>query len=114
MSLRTIGGKHIDMADTTYVDEKIKGKLTNVGSIPFEELPALSDELVGNVYNITNDFITTNDFIDGEGVYYHAGSDVVIVNIGESLVYDVMGSNDEYDIATAEEIQDMLGGLYKD
>jgi hypothetical protein len=36
--------------------------------------------MVGYVYNITNDFTTTADFIEGAGKKYKAGTNVVIVD----------------------------------
>ena len=52
---------------------------------------------VGDVYNISDAFTTTADFIEGAGTKHPAGSNVVIVKTGtdESPVYkfDVMGGD---------------------
>ena len=69
------------------------------GSIAFAELlPALLiADNVGDVYNISDAFTTTADFIEGAGTKHPAGSNVVIVKTGtdESPVYkfDVMGGD---------------------
>lgn len=56
------------------------------GSIPFAELPELTAANLGKVYNITNAFTTTDDFVEGAGKKYKAGADVGIVELqGESV-----------------------------
>lgn len=67
------------------LEEAINNKLTSVykakGSLAFASLT--SELLVkaneGNVYNITDTFTTTADFIEGAGKKHTAGSNVVIV-----------------------------------
>lgn len=56
-----------------------------------ETLPNLNDSNIGYVYNITEGFITTEDFIEGAGKYYSAGTDVTIIKINEDLYYNVYG-----------------------
>jgi len=64
------------------------------GTIVFEDLPTLSASVIGNVYNIANNFTTTSDFVEGEGHTYSAGSNVVCVDIGTAQTpiykYDVL------------------------
>ena len=61
------------------------------GSIAFESLPALSSDIQGNVYNITNDFTTTSDFVEGAGKSYPAGTNVVCIDIGSGVYkWDVL------------------------
>ena len=54
------------------------------GSISFSSLPELSNSVLGNVYNITNSFTTTADFLEGAGKTYPAGTNVVCVDAGSS------------------------------
>lgn len=56
------------------------------GSIFFSELPELSDSILGNVYNIKDDFTTTADFYEGAGHEYPAGTNVSIVQ-AEDITY---------------------------
>jgi hypothetical protein len=84
------------------VKEYVASRLTSVykpaGSRTLETLPALTDgeTYSGNVYNMTAGFTTTDDFIEGKGNTYPAGTNVVIVpNINDSGVavgykYDVL------------------------
>lgn len=51
------------------------------GSITFEELPALTAANLGKVYNITNAFTTTADFVEGAGKKHKAGADVGIIEL---------------------------------
>lgn len=67
------------------------------GSTLFANLPQLSSAYVGFVYNVTDAFTTTNDFLEGAGHDYPAGTDVAIVNNGTdqtpSYKYDVFTGN---------------------
>ena len=67
------------------------------GSVTFANLPSnLTASMVGYVYNVTDDFTTTADFIEGAGKKYPAGTKVAIANVGTSLSpdmkFDVIGS----------------------
>lgn len=53
------------------------------GSRSFADLPSVSTATaddIGNVYNVTNAFTTTADFVEGAGKKYPAGTNVVIVD----------------------------------
>lgn len=53
------------------------------GSRAFADLPSVSTATaddIGNVYNVTNAFTTTADFVEGAGKKYPAGTNVVIVD----------------------------------
>lgn len=52
------------------------------GSCTFANLPALAAGVLGNVYNVTDAFTTTADFVEGQGKSYPANTNVVVVNIG--------------------------------
>lgn len=60
------------------------------GSIAFANLPSPSASVVGNVYNITDSFTTTANFVEGAGKTHPAGTNVAIVKIGDAYKYDVM------------------------
>jgi hypothetical protein len=117
MKFKTIGGREVDLPESTTVinqiNESTKGKLHDAGSIFFSELPELSEDLVGNMYNIKDDFTTTDKFVEGADHDFFAGANIAIVDIGGELVYDVVGGNDTFDFAEDHEVQDMLNGLYK-
>lgn len=80
------------LASESYVDGKVSSTYKASGSVAFASLPALTsaDAVVGNVYNITNSFVTTADFTEGAGVSYGAGTNVAIVEISGSKKYDAM------------------------
>ena len=59
---------------------------TPAGSIPFANLPVLSANVLGYIYNITDDFTTTSDFVEGAGHDYPEGSNVGVVNVGTTAV----------------------------
>lgn len=65
------------------IEAKIKSEVSGVykpqGAIAFSALPSLSSSIEGYVYDITNSFTTTADFIEGAGHAYPAGTNVVCV-----------------------------------
>lgn len=63
----------------TYVDSKVSATYKPAGSIAFANLPALSASVLGNVYNVTDAFTTTANFVEGAGNSYSAGTNVVVV-----------------------------------
>ncbi len=68
---------------------KPKGSKTAAQLI--EEL--LVEDNLGNVYNMSEDFTTTALFIEGAGIEYGAGSNVVIVEESVGVIkFDVLGS----------------------
>ena len=79
----SISGYGITDAYTkTEVDGMISSVYKPAGSVAFASLPALSDNVLGNVYNVTDAFTTTADFVEGAGKSYPAGTNVVVVNTG--------------------------------
>ena len=72
----------------TQVDSKISaavaGALQPAGSIAFANLPALSAANCNKIFNITDAFTTTADFVEGTGKSYPAGTNVAIINVGDS------------------------------
>ena len=48
-----------------------------------------SSATVGYVYNLTQPFTTTSQFVEGEGKTYPAGTNVAIIQQGSSYYYDV-------------------------
>lgn len=83
-----------------YKFNRLGGAYTVKGNIAFSSLPAPSANTSGFVYNITNDFTTTADFVEGAGKKYPAGTNVVIADVTPK-VYSVVenpeaGSNPKY------------------
>lgn len=78
-----------------YTKSEIDGKISSVykpaGSVAFADLPAAAEAILGNVYNVTNAFTTSADFVEGAGKKHPAGTNVVIVSTGEGTYgYDVL------------------------
>ncbi len=71
------------------IDEKIAASTTRVykpsGSKAFEKLPALAAEELGKVYNVTNAFTTTENFLEGAGQKFPAGTNVACVDAGDGV-----------------------------
>lgn len=75
----------------TAIDSKIGSTYKAKGSVAFANLPSLTSANEGNVYNVTDAFTTTSDFVEGAGKTYPAGTNVVIINTtGTTYKYDVL------------------------
>lgn len=77
-----------------YTKEELNAKISAVykpaGSVAFADLPALAENVLGNVYNVTNAFTTTDSFVEGAGNKYPKGTNVVVVESGEDYKFDVL------------------------
>ena len=79
----TIAGYGITDAYTkNEIDGKLVGALKPKGSVTFSNLPQLSASVLNFMYNVSNAFTTTSDFVEGAGEKYPKGTNVAIVNIG--------------------------------
>jgi len=76
------------------VDAAINAKLSTTykasGSLAFANLPAADAAHLGMVYNVTDAFTTTSNFMEGAGNNYPVGTNVVIVADGNGYKYDVL------------------------
>ena len=58
------------------ISESFSGALRPMGTVAFANLPALSATTSGNMYNISDQFVTTSDFKEGAGNVIPAGANV--------------------------------------
>lgn len=72
------------------VNAKISAVYKPGGSVAFASLPAADAEHLGMVYNVTDAFTTTDDFVEGAGSQYPAGTNVVVVSVEDTYKYDVL------------------------
>lgn len=72
------------------IDAAVASVYTPKGSVAFASLPALSADIVGDVYNVSDAFKTTADFVEGAGKDYPAGTNVVCVTDGDAQKWDVL------------------------
>ena len=75
------------------IDAKITSAYRASGSVAFASLPALTSANANKVYNITDGFTTTADFMEGAGKVYGPGANVAIVLASSDpdvYKYDVM------------------------
>lgn len=102
-----------DAANKKYVDAVAVGALKPSGSVAFANLPALGSSVLNNLYNVTDAFTTTADFVEGAGKDYPAGTNVAIINIGTAqsptYKYDAMtGVIDTSSFATKTEVNGLI------
>ena len=99
-----------DVYTQTQTDDKIKAAISAVykpaGSVAFAGLPTPSKDVLGNVYNVTDGFTTNDNFVEGAGKKYPAGTNVAIVSPeADTYKYDVLsGEIDLSDYLTSEQI----------
>lgn len=83
-----------DMATNAGVDEKIGAAIASTykaaGSSAFASLPALSADIEGHVYNVTDSFVTTADFVEGANNSYPMGTNVVCIEVDGGYKWDVL------------------------
>lgn len=90
--------------------DKNSGVYQAGGSYSFANLPAAGASNVGLVYNITDDFTTTADFIEGAGVEVGPGTDVAVVMTSvdpPAYGYNLFGRSEEVEDITHEEYEEM-------
>lgn len=61
---------------TKAISESFSGALRPMGTVTFSNLPAVSSASAGDMYNISDEFVTTSDFVEGAGITEPAGSNV--------------------------------------
>lgn len=75
----------------TQIDGMVSAVYKPAGSVAFASLPTLSASVLGNVYNVTDAFTTTANFVEGAGKSYPANTNVVVVDTGSSTYkFDVL------------------------
>lgn len=88
-----------------YVDDRVAMVYKASGSLTSAELDdsLLIEDNLGNVYNISEDFTTTDDFLQGAGTSHSAGTNVAIVSDGGDYKFDVLsGTIDVVDATTGQ------------
>lgn len=69
------------LQEVGYKFKRIGSAYTTKGNITFANLPTPSANTVGFVYNVTDAFTTTADFVEGAGSAYSANTNVAIVDV---------------------------------
>lgn len=82
------------------ISESFSGALRPMGTVTFANLPAVSSASAGDMYNVSDEFVTTSDFVEGSGITEPAGSNVYKTEAGKwdvlagSPVTGVKGANE--------------------
>lgn len=90
-----INNKFNDYYTKTEADSKIDSKIATAisstykpaGSTMFSFLPSVGADQEGKVYNIIDEFTTTEDFIEGAGNQYPAGTNIVCIDSDDAGTY---------------------------
>lgn len=97
------------------VSAAFSGALVPIDTVSFEELPTAAIEK-GQMYNISNDFVTDSRFEDGEGISYKAGTKVYFTaNSKWSILSGVrvtgikVGEYGDYEIGNVDVTAEKLG-----
>lgn len=90
------------------INAKVSSTYKAGGSVAFAELPELTGANLGLVVNVTGNFTTTADFVEGEGQKHPAGTNVAVVQAGEGYKYDVLaGFVDLSGYLKAEDVEEI-------
>lgn len=72
------------------ISESFSGTLKPMGTVAFANLPSVTDASPGDMYNISDEFITTIQFKEGAGVTIPAGSNIYLT---EDRIWDCMAGS---------------------
>lgn len=72
------------------ISESLSGALRPMGTVLFSNLPSVSSAANGDMYNISDEFVTTSDFVEGAGITEPAGSNVYKTSGGK---WDVLAGS---------------------
>ena len=64
------------------IDTVLSSVYIPMGSSAFADIPTPTSQYIGNVFNITDAFVTTSDFVEGAGKSYPAGTNIVCIQDG--------------------------------
>lgn len=82
------------------ISESFSGALRPMGTVTFANLPSVGSASAGDMYNISDEFVTTSDFVEGAGTTEPSGSNVYKTESGKwdvlagSPVTGVKGANE--------------------
>ena len=89
------------LQEVGYKFKRLGSAYVTKGNIAFANLPTPSANTAGFVYNITDAFTTTSNFVEGAGNAYSAGTNVAIVDVTPvnytAVASPVEGSNPKYE-----------------
>lgn len=87
----SIEGMFENYYDKTETDSKIATAISSTykpaGSTTYVGLPAPSADEEGKVYNVSDAFTTDEDFVEGTGISYPAGTNVVCIDSDDAGTY---------------------------
>lgn len=72
------------------ISESFSGALRPMGTVTFANLPSVLSASAGDMYNISDEFVTTSDFVEGIGHTEPAGSNVYKTESGK---WDVLAGS---------------------
>lgn len=82
------------------IAESFSGALRPMGTVTFANLPPVSQATAGDMYNVSDEFTTTSDFVEGAGIVVPLGSNVYLTTnskwdiLAGSPVTGVKGSSE--------------------
>lgn len=96
-----------DAAITSAVNAAVAGVYKVKGSVTFASLPT-ENVTEGDVYNVTDEFTTTDAFVEGAGISYPSGTNVVAVDVSGTMKWDCMaGTYDFSEFMLKSELEDI-------
>lgn len=91
-----LGSKTKTVIDSmkTETENAIASQISRVykpsGSVSLASLPDPAESILGNVYNVSDNFTTDDKFVEGAGHKYTAGTNVAVVKVDNEYKFDVL------------------------
>ena len=115
-TFKTLGGRTIELETEISVNEKIaeanKKNYKDHGSLEFKDVPSPSADIIGWVFNITDSFVTDSRFVEGSGIQFGAGTNIVVINDNGVYKYDVLAATDN--MATDAQVKEIIDDIWPD
>lgn len=90
------------------ISESFAGALRPMGTVAFASLPALTAVTAGDMYNISDEFTTTDDFKEGAGSVIPAGANIYKTSDGK---WDVLAGTPVTGVKGAKEVAYRRGNV---
>lgn len=87
--------KYLDYNGMLYFWARLKERFASIGSAftpkgSASTIPDLNTAIYGDVYNMSVEFTTTGDFVEGDGITHPAGTNIICVNLSGTKKWDAL------------------------
>ena len=110
-AISTINGNDTGMSMRQVAETVAAGLIKPKGSVAFASLPLLETTALGDMYEVTDAFITTADFKNGAGVSCDPGTEIYVVDVNGNKMWDLLGLKIDLSPFQKKELARSIGNL---